>query len=433
MNLRTAQISIVSVLLLLAPVASAGAQNSSSSPIARALGEMVQGKSVATKRSFSIQSAPYARPHPRLVATDIYEDGTIKYQVYERRKGGIPVPTGEYLEAPLMEKPGWSVNVFDIQYFPDRIEFDGTNNGTFNLILGTGYQTWPVDRIIKILYSVISIPAIDYRVELENQYKSMIADLKSHVGPTPPTSPALSLDLQIENMTAKIKAYKEIADVAAQLRKMNDPIISADSTDYAALAEGVENQLVTLRTAAEAERKQKEEEKRLQTIRDLRQQAARDEASLQKMFFQMDKSEPRLEGDLAKRSQTLLSAQDVANDWQKCANLLTAAHDDATAETKKVDSANEHIMRLQAALDASRSRAQSRSIDAKYDSMVSRLTQLKSAYAASFGTAGADAAKASLRNQLGQMIANRESAAAAGSQVANQQAEQLRAELNRLH
>jgi hypothetical protein len=439
MNLRLLGIATFGAVLLFATSVSADAQMLDSSPVAKVLNQLVMGNKVRIKQPLVSDFVILHRSTVEPIDTAFYENGTVEYRVEEGRKDGKRyfVKAYELKDRSKLMQPGSEIQLnWKISYLPDSIEIMWFNNGpsgSISLMLAPGYETWPTDRIVNFLYKIISIPAIDERIALENQYKAMTASLKSRVDSAQPAIPPGTLEIEIEKKTALYRAYRDVADIATKLRSEHDPVISSDSTNYEALAEGVENQLVTLRAAAEAERKQKAEEKRLQAVHDLRQQAANDEASLRKMFLELDKSEPRLEADLTKRSQALQSAQEVANDWQKCVSVLTFGHEDATADAKKVDAANEHIKRLQAALDASRSRIQSRSTDMKYDSMVSKLAQLKSAYAASFGTPGAEAAKANLRSQLGQMIANRESAAAAGSAVANQQAEQLRAELNRLH
>jgi hypothetical protein len=442
MNARSPLLAIVGFLLL-APAVSVGAQDLDTSPIAKALNELVLGKKVTTKlpviadlverRSFS-NSVHYA-----YVDAGFYEDGTVVYHVLDSGKGGTSYFVKPYVikDNTKVLQPGTEIQLaWKISYFPDRIEirwFDNGPAGSISLLLANGYEAWPVERILNFLYKIISIPAIDERPEDENQYKTMAAELKSHVDSAQAASPSVPLDMQIENKTVLYKAYRDLADVVAKLRSIHDPIISSDSTDYGALAEGVENQLVDLRKAAELDRQQKALEARARAIHDMQEKGAGDEASLQKMFLQLDRSEPRLEADLTKRSQALQSAQEIANDWLRCVNVLSLANQDTAAERARQESANQHILRLRASLDASRARFQSRSLDTKYESMASKLAQLKSAYAASFGTPGADTAKADLRNQFSQMIANRESAAAGGSSVAKQQAEQLRAELGRLH
>jgi hypothetical protein len=437
MNLRLGGIAFVGALILAAPAGLVRAQSLDSSPIAKTLNDLVIGQSVRTKMPIVLDFVIYHRSYVEPIDTEFYENGTVDHHVSVKEKGGTGfVKAYELKDSSKLLQPGSRIQLEKISYYSDSIEilwFYGSQAGTISLMLGPGYETWPTDRIVNFLYKIISIPAIDERIDLENQYKTMTSALKLQVDSAQTATPPLPLELEIEKKTALYGAYRDLDGVATKLRTAHDPIISSDSTDYAALAEGVENQLIMLREAAEADRKQKSEQAHIQAIRNLQKSESGDEANLENIFLQLDKSEPRTESDLGNRAKALQSAQETASDWLQCLNLLALAHQDTTADRKRLDAANQHIVRLQASLDAARGRFQSRSLDAKYQSMVSRLAELKSSYAASFGTPAADAAKMELRNQLNQMIANRESAAAMGNSAANQQAEQLRVELSRLH
>ncbi len=444
MTLRLRGTTTVSALLFVAFATLADTQSPSSSPIAKALEESVHYKTVKTKLPLICDYWVY-RSGVDDLATEFYEDGTVQHHFLHWQKDHVEFNrTYELKDNSKVLQPGSEVYVMNIRYLPDRIVLDvnpplvngkfenGRGPGAIVLVLSNGYEAWQVERIVNFLYKIISIPAIDERIALENQYRTMVSQLKSNVVSVQPANPPVPLDAQIEDKTALYQEYRSIADIAAKLRNMHDPVISSDSIDYEALAEGAENQLVTLREAADADRKQKAEQKRIQAIQVIQQKEAEDEADLQKVFLQLDKSEARSEAESNKCTEALKSAQGMADDWLRCVNVLALANLDLSADRKRLEAANQHIQRLQAALDASSARIHSQGIDAKYQLMVLRLAQLKSAYGAAFGTPGADAAKANLKTLLSQMIVNRESAAAAGSAAAEKQAQQLRVELGRL-
>ena len=164
-------LAVISSFLLYAAVSLASAQcpTSSTSPIGKALRTLAYGK-VQTR-------APIASDHEvtrstvNYVSTEFYEDGTAKYHYLRCNKGCASWDfTKTYLvkdDAKLMP-PGTTISLGGARYCPDRIVLDyappdnnygnGMDSGTISLMLASGYETWPVERIVTFLYKIVSIP-----------------------------------------------------------------------------------------------------------------------------------------------------------------------------------------------------------------------------------------------------------------------------------
>ena len=171
MNVPMRDLAVISSFLLFAAVSLASAQcpTSSTSPIGKALRALAYGK-VQTR-------APIASDHEvtrstvNYVGTEFYEDGTAKYHYLRWNKGSASLDfTKTYLvkdDAKLMP-PGTTVSLGGARYCPDRIVLqyyppdhnygNGMDSGTISLMLASGYETWPVERILTFLDKIISIP-----------------------------------------------------------------------------------------------------------------------------------------------------------------------------------------------------------------------------------------------------------------------------------
>jgi hypothetical protein len=436
-------------MVLLFTASFASAQDLAASPIAKTLEQLLAGKVVRTKRPI-VRDFHVYRSGVDYLTTEFCRDGTVQYHFEHNRKVNGNYESEftrpyELRDNTKVLSPGSEIQLSSkFSYFPDRIMLgftpmingtreEGWNPGSISLMLDKGYETWPQERILAFLYTIISIPEIDQVIDWERQYGRMTAELKSHAVSVQSSSPYVPLDEQIVKAEAYSKLCSNLVYVAEKLRSIRDSVIASDSTDYEAVAREARDQVAKLRQKAVAARRQREDEARAQHLNDLQLRETRDAANVQKLFLQLDKSTSTLETDLTKRSSAIRAAQDVITDWQECVEQLAAANQDTTASRKLLNSANQHILRLQTSLNTSRSQMQSKSIDAKYGAMVTKLAQLKSAYATSFGTPKADTVKGELREQLSQMIANRVSSAAMGNSAANHQAEELRMELGRLH
>ena len=171
MNLRMGDRAVISSFSLFAAVSLASAQcpTSSTSPIGKALRTLSYGK-VQTK-------APIASDHEvtrstvNYISTEFYEDGTAKYAYlrWNNRRASLDF-TKPYLvkdDAKLMP-PGTTISLGGARYCPDRIVLqyyppdnnygNGMDSGTISLMLASGYETWPVERILTFLHKLISIP-----------------------------------------------------------------------------------------------------------------------------------------------------------------------------------------------------------------------------------------------------------------------------------
>ena len=105
------------------------------------------------------------------VGTEFYEDGTAKYHYLRSNKGSASLDfTKTYLvkdDAKLIP-PGTTISLGGARYCPDRIVLqyfppdnnydNGMDSGTISLMLASGYETWPVERIVTFLHKIISIP-----------------------------------------------------------------------------------------------------------------------------------------------------------------------------------------------------------------------------------------------------------------------------------
>jgi hypothetical protein len=171
MNLRMRDLAVISSFLLFAAVSLASAQcpTSSTSPIGKALRTLAYGK-VQTR-------APIASDHEvtrstvNYVGTEFYEDGTAKYHYLRWNKGSASLDfTKTYFvkdDAKLMP-PGTTISLGGARYCPDRIVLqyfppdnnygNGMDAGTISLMLASGYETWPVERILTFLHKIIYIP-----------------------------------------------------------------------------------------------------------------------------------------------------------------------------------------------------------------------------------------------------------------------------------
>ncbi len=170
MNPRMRDLAVISSFLLFAAVSLASAQcpTSSASPIGKALRTLAYGK-VQTR-------APIASDHEvtrstvNYVGTEFYEDGTTKYHYlrWNNRSASLDF-TKTYLvkDDSKLLPPGTTISLGGARYCPDRIVLqyyppdnnygNGMDSGTISLMLASGYETWPVERIVTFLHKIICI------------------------------------------------------------------------------------------------------------------------------------------------------------------------------------------------------------------------------------------------------------------------------------
>ena len=158
-------------IFVFAAVSLANAQcptsSSGSSPIAGALSPLVYGK-VQTRAPIA-SDFEVARGGLNYVDTEFYNDGTSKYHYFRIIKNTLDfTKTYQVKDAAKVLPPGTTIDLGGARYCPDRIvlsysppDFDhdyGIQMGTISLVLASGYETWPVERIVAFLHKIVSVP-----------------------------------------------------------------------------------------------------------------------------------------------------------------------------------------------------------------------------------------------------------------------------------
>lgn len=364
---------------------------------------------------------------PRLVDTEYFPDGSVKYYVCRGFAGSVRVTdllVKGYYASPAsvaIHPPGTQLWVTKVEMKDDRIELTLSRNpaqttardyAKLKVMLGRGYQSSDYEKVVGVIARALKVDRFERLYALADSYLQLKVALGNAEREYQATRPD-EVDARLAAATRLQQVCRSLADNRAQFAALGQT--DAEGPALQARASELDAEIGRIRAAQAAARLKTFQDRCSASLATARSTGAAGRA----LTVASD-------ADWQRKSDWISKYEAALEDVRKSHKALTeAGGSPPPADVQWADEEQRGLARARQDLARARGRLALAELDARFRALELRRAQLQEAYMKGFGSGQERVLLQNLASHLQEMYRNRLEAEKAGSKTAAAQAAQL--------